>query len=89
MATHSSILAWRIPCSLMGCRPWGRKELDTTERLSHGSFLQTLQRIIRLVARECQKWTLSWFQQPEVQGQGTCNRGSAGGDEQHSTSRLF
>ena len=26
-ATHSSILAWRIPYS-----PWGRKELDTTER---------------------------------------------------------
>ena len=25
-ATHSSILAWRIP--------WGRKELDTTEQLS-------------------------------------------------------
>ena len=25
-ATHSSILAWRIP--------WGRKESDTTERLS-------------------------------------------------------
>ena len=25
-ATHSSILAWRIP--------WDRKELDTTERLS-------------------------------------------------------
>ena len=26
-AAHSSILAWRIP--------WGHKELDTTERLSH------------------------------------------------------
>ena len=33
MATHSSILAWRIPGmgSLMGCRLWGRTELDTTE----------------------------------------------------------
>ena len=31
MATYSSILAWRIPMdSLGGCRPWGRKELDTT-----------------------------------------------------------
>ena len=29
-ATHSSILAWRIPWTI----PWGRKELDTTERLS-------------------------------------------------------
>ena len=33
MATHSSILAWRIPGtgSLVGCRPWGRTESDTTE----------------------------------------------------------
>ena len=33
MATHSSVLAWRIPGtgSLVGCRLWGRPELDTTE----------------------------------------------------------
>ena len=33
MATHSSVLAWRIPGtgSLMGCRLWGRTESDTTE----------------------------------------------------------
>ena len=33
MATHSSVLAWRIPGtgSLMGCRPWGCTESDTTE----------------------------------------------------------
>ena len=33
MAPHSSVLAWRIPGtgSLVGCRPWGRTELDTTE----------------------------------------------------------
>ena len=33
MATHSSILAWRVPGtgSLMGCCLWGSKELDTTE----------------------------------------------------------
>ena len=33
MATHSSILAWRIPgqSSLMGYSSWGRKESDTTE----------------------------------------------------------
>ena len=35
MATHSSVLAWRIPGtvggSLVGCRLWGRTELDTTE----------------------------------------------------------
>jgi len=37
MATHSSILAWRIPHgqrSLAGYGPWGCEELDTTERLS-------------------------------------------------------
>ena len=36
MATHSSILAWKIPWTgeLAGNSPWGRKELDTTERLS-------------------------------------------------------
>ena len=33
-ATHSSILAWRIPRqrSLTGYSPWGHKELDTTEQ---------------------------------------------------------
>ena len=35
MATHSSILAWRIPGtgSLVGCRLWGRTESDMTEQL--------------------------------------------------------
>ena len=33
MATHSSVLAWRIQGwgSLVGCRLWGRTESDTTE----------------------------------------------------------
>ena len=33
MATHSGILAWRIPWTEEpgGYSPWGRKELDTTE----------------------------------------------------------
>ena len=33
VATHSSILAWRIhgQRSLMGCSSWGHKESDTTE----------------------------------------------------------
>ena len=35
MATHSSVLAWRIPGtgSLVGCRLWGRTEPDTTEAM--------------------------------------------------------
>ena len=37
MATHSSILVWRIPWtrSLVGYTPWGCKELERTERLTH------------------------------------------------------
>ena len=35
MATHSSVLAWRIPGTgepgCLGCRLWGHTELDTTE----------------------------------------------------------
>ena len=33
MATHSNVLAWRIPGrgSLVGCCLWGRTESDTTE----------------------------------------------------------
>ena len=36
MATHSSILAWNPhgQRGLAGYSPWGRKESDTTERLS-------------------------------------------------------
>ena len=32
-ATHSNVLAWRLPGtgSLVGCRLWGRTESDTTE----------------------------------------------------------
>ena len=32
-ATHSSVLAWRIPC------PWVCKELDTIEHLSLSKYL--------------------------------------------------
>ena len=33
MATHFSVLAWRIPWTegLVGYHPWGHKELDSTE----------------------------------------------------------
>ena len=35
MAPHSSILAWKISWTEepLGCSPWGREELDMTERL--------------------------------------------------------
>ena len=36
MATHSSILAWKIPWTEeLGYCPWGCKESDTTERLHY------------------------------------------------------
>ena len=39
MATHSSILAWRIPWTEKPgglFSPWGRKESDMTEQLTNG-----------------------------------------------------
>ena len=50
MATLSSILAWEIhgQRSLEGYSPWGRKELDTTERLS-----------VHLVMSCARKWRAS------------------------------
>ena len=36
MATHTSILAWPIPQKrLVNYSPWGRKELEKTERQAH------------------------------------------------------
>ena len=41
MATHSSILAWRIPWTeepwTAGYSPWGHKELDTIEQLNNNN----------------------------------------------------
>ena len=48
MATHSSILAWRIPRkrSFVGYSSWGHKDLDMAERLSrhvdHSGFLHPI-----------------------------------------------
>ena len=52
MATHSSILAQRIPCSLVGYSPWGRR-VDTTEMTEHtgmhayGRYQETTERFKR------------------------------------------
>ena len=45
MATHSSILVWRIPWTeeLGGYSPWGHKESDTTERLTLSHFHKVLE----------------------------------------------
>ena len=50
MATHSSILAWRIPWTeeLGGLQSTGRKELDTTEQL-HFHFVSLMLKDISLI----------------------------------------
>ena len=44
MATHSSILAWKIPWirNLVGYSPWGRKESDTTEQLHFQALAKSI-----------------------------------------------
>ena len=48
MATHSSILAWKIPWTEEpGYSPWGHKESDTTEQLHFtdlGFYLKKLEK---------------------------------------------
>ena len=42
MSTHFSILAWKIPWTcLVGCNPWGRKELRMTGRVHACSHVHT------------------------------------------------
>ena len=59
MATHSSILVWRIPGqrSLMGYGPQGCTELDTTEATQHAQTHSIYQYILYHVI----KFTFSWF----------------------------
>ena len=44
MATHSNILAWRIPWTedLMGYSPRGRKESDMTEATYHSTARRSI-----------------------------------------------
>ena len=44
MATHSSILAWKIPGKrgLVGYSPWGHKESDMSEPLSTHTMMELL-----------------------------------------------
>ena len=49
MATHSSILAWRIPWTAEpgGYSPQGHKELDTTEHVRARTHTHTLEYLLR------------------------------------------
>ena len=78
MATHSSVLAWRIPGtgSLVGCRLWGRTESDTTEatqQQQHSASGASLvaQRVKNLPAmQKTLVWSLGWEDSP---GEGNGN----------------
>ena len=56
MATHSSILAWRIPMdsSLAGYSPWNCRKLDMTKHSTGNTFLQSRR------AGPCH-WPLVWW----------------------------
>ena len=56
MAAHSSVLAWRIPWSLIGYSPWVLKELDTTESLTHTENLGDEVKFIALYAKSDGEW---------------------------------
>ena len=53
MATHSSILAWRIPWTEepVSYSPWGHKEWDMTEQL-HFHFLKRVNTVPRVLQVE-------------------------------------
>ena len=63
MATHSTVLAWRIPGrgSLVGCRLWGHTESDTTEAMQQQQKLMDPKKSVEMEKalprqdRVCQK----------------------------------
>ena len=56
MATHSSVLVWRIPWTEKpggGHGPWGHRESDTTEVTEHTHGSQTISvKLQRVLMRE-------------------------------------
>ena len=66
IATHSNILAWRIPWkrSLVAYNPWDRKESDTTEvtkhACTHNMYICMMGAISpTIVFRHCKNFPLS------------------------------
>ena len=66
MATHSSVLAWRIPGtgSLVGCRLWGHTESDTTKatQQQQHSFFVHWDFSFSLKSGNALKWCYTYFQ---------------------------
>ena len=58
MATHSSVLAWRIPGrgSLVGCHLWGCTESDTTEATWQEKAMATHSNTLA--------WKIPWTEEP-------------------------
>ena len=80
MATHSSIHAWRIPCTeeLVGCSPWGCRESDMTEQLMPTlTLLESLAFLFCKFKRVyCKKWHNYFKRQPDYKstpGEGNGN----------------
>ena len=70
MATHSSILAWRIPMdrgSLAGYSPWGHKESDTTEQLKLTSYTQNSSHILLYIILMLDSFIHKYFLTPYSQ----------------------
>ena len=64
MATHSSILAWRIPQrSLTGYSLWGHKEMDKTEWLTLSLFSS---RFVKAFLPRSKYLLISWLQSPSA-----------------------
>ena len=70
LATHSSILAWKIPWSEepVGYSPWGCKESDATERLHFLSFCCEKHQpsvLVELIptCEQCSAHSSQWFEE--------------------------
>ena len=61
MATHSSVLAWRIPRTgdLVGCRLWGRTESDMTEVIQQQQQSYQIRLHQKLLAVACKLLVLA------------------------------
>ena len=68
IATHSSILAWKIPwAEEPGYSPWGHRESDMTERLStHMQEVNYLKNQFSSVPQSCPTFVTPWTAGPQA-----------------------
>ena len=58
MASHISILAWRIPWTDVGYSPWGHKELDMTEQLERAPAILSMPVCVSCFRLFVTPWTI-------------------------------